>query len=37
MNSGFDKIYQYRVDGDSGNPSHLTFDARKIIEVSLKK
>lgn len=31
MNSGFYE-YQSSVNGDSGNKSHLTFDARKIIE-----
>lgn len=31
MNSGFYK-YQCNVNGDSGNQSHFTFDARKIIE-----
>lgn len=31
MNSGFYN-YQSSVNGDSGNKSHLTFDARKIIE-----
>jgi len=36
MNSAFYE-YQASVNGDSGNPSHLTFDARKIIEVRLKK
>jgi len=36
MNSGFPE-YQCSVNGDSGNQSHLTFDARKIIEVSLTK
>jgi len=36
MNSGFYE-YQASVNGDSGNQSHLTFDARKIIEVRLKK
>jgi len=36
MNTGFNK-YQCSVNGDSGNRSHLTFDAKKIIEVRLKK
>ncbi|NP_001280311.1 activating signal cointegrator 1 complex subunit 1 [Acyrthosiphon pisum] len=31
MNTGFYE-YQASVNGDFGNPSHLTFDARKIIE-----
>jgi len=36
MNSGFPE-YQCSVNGDSGNRSNLTFDAKKIIEVRLTK
>lgn len=35
MNSGFHE-YQCSVNGNSGSQSHLTFDARKILEVSWK-
>lgn len=34
MNTGF-YDYQQSVNGDSTKKSHLTFDARKIIEVSI--
>lgn len=34
MNTGFYK-YQCSVNGDSTKKTHLTFDARKIIEVSI--
>jgi hypothetical protein len=36
MNSGF-YDYQVGVNGGSGKNTHLTFDARKIIEVRLTK